>query len=209
MSRKVNTGKIKNRAVPDEDADLIRAVNSGKIELFHQLVAKYSRRLYNFGLRMCKDQQDAEDMIQDTFLNVFRYLKTFRFETQFRNWLYRIAASACLKKKRNVKFAPQRELALEEFSTGVMAEEPPLWAAQPLDKVLNQELGNTLHSAIQDLPEKYRIVLILRDIEEFSTAEAAQILNLSEANIKVRLHRARLYVREALKGYFENDRTSA
>lgn len=198
----------KKKTIIDEDVELIRAINSGQVDLYHKLVAKYSRRLYNFGLKMCKDPQDAEDMIQDTFLNVFKYLNDFRFETKFRNWLYRIATSSCLKKKRRSKYAPDQELSLEEFATGeamATSNELPLWAAQPLDKILNQELNKTLSSAIHQLPKKYRMVLVLRDIEGFSTAEAAQILSLSEANIKVRLHRARLFLREELKGYFEND----
>lgn len=193
--------------ITDEDSELINAINSGRVELFHSLLDKYSGRLYNFGIKMCGDVQDAEDMVQDTFLNVFRYLKDFRFESKFRNWLYRIATSTCIKKKRRSKFAPERELSLEEFVAGESAAtsaEPPLWAAQPLEKILNRELGDTLGSAILKLPEKYRLVLVLRDIEGFSTAEAAQILNLSEANVKVRLHRARLFLRDELKGYFED-----
>ncbi|MGD9210948.1 MAG: sigma-70 family RNA polymerase sigma factor [Desulfobacteraceae bacterium] len=199
----------KSQIINDEDAELIRAINTGQVDLYHTLLEKYGRRLYNFGLKMCRDIQDAEDLVQDTFLNVFRYLKDFRFETKFRNWLYRIASSSCLKKKRRSKFAPEQELSLEEFANGQAAatsNELPLWAAQPIDKVLNHELGNTINNAILKLPKKYRMVLVLRDIEGFSTTEAAQILNLSEANIKVRLHRARLFLREELKGYFEYDK---
>jgi RNA polymerase sigma-70 factor, ECF subfamily len=81
----------------------------------------------------------------------------------------------------------------------------PQWAAQPLDQVLNEELHRRLKTAILDLPDKYRLVLVLRDVEGFSTAETAEILNLSNANVKVRLHRARLSLRENLKGYFENE----
>lgn len=197
----------KKNKIIDEDSELIDAINSGQRELYHSLVDKYSGRLYNFGLKMCKDVQDAEDMVQDTFLNVFRYVKDFRFETKFRNWLYRIAASTCIKKKRRSKFAPEKELSLEKFMAGEAAaasDEPPLWAAQPLEAVLNQELGDTLNNAILKLPKKYRLVLVLRDIEGFSTGETAQILNLSEANIKVRLHRARLFLRDELKGYFKD-----
>jgi RNA polymerase sigma-70 factor (ECF subfamily) len=197
----------KKNKIIDEDSELITAINSGQQELFYSLVDKYSGRLYNFGLKMCKNVQDAEDMVQDTFLNVFRYAKDFRFETKFRNWLYRIAASACIKKKRRSKFAPEKELSLEDLmaaESAATSDEPPLWAAQPLEKVLNRELGETLSDAILKLPEKYRLVLVLRDIEGFSTSETAQILNLSEANIKVRLHRARLFLKDELKGYFED-----
>jgi RNA polymerase sigma-70 factor, ECF subfamily len=196
------------KKVEDADSDLIAAINAGEVERFQELVAKYQGKLYNFGLKMCGDSHDAEDMVQDTFLNVFRYLKDFRYETKFRNWLYRIATSTCIKRRRKSKFAPERELSLEEFlpqDEADIADTVPQWAAQPLDQVLNEELHRRLKTAILDLPDKYRLVLVLRDVEGFSTAETAEILNLSNANVKVRLHRARLSLRENLKGYFENE----
>jgi RNA polymerase sigma-70 factor (ECF subfamily) len=157
---------------------------------------------------MCRDAADAEDIVQETFLNVFKYLKDFRYETKFKNWLYRVAASTCIKKRRKSKFAPQRELSLDEFypqSEAEVSDQVPDWAQMPLDKVLSNELLDKINEAIVTLPEKYRLVIVLRDIEGFSTAETAQILNLSDANVKVRLHRARLFLRDKLKGYFEND----
>jgi RNA polymerase sigma-70 factor, ECF subfamily len=191
----------------DADTDLIQAIQSGQIDRFPELVARYERVLYNFGLKMCGEAQDAEDVVQDTFLNVFRYLKGFRYETKFKNWLYRIATSTCIKKKRKSKFAPDRELSLDDFlpqDEAAVENQTPAWARLPLDQVLNEELGRTLKTAILELPEKYRVVLVLRDIEGFSTEESAQILNLSPANIKVRLHRARLFLREKLETYYSD-----
>ncbi len=196
------------KIVKDDDFDLIQAINSGQTEKFHDLVKRYEQKLYNFSLRMCRNPSDAEDMIQDTFLNVFKYLKNFRYETKFKNWLYKVAASTCIKKRRKSKFAPDKELSLDEFLPNDEAEKPdtvPEWAMLPLDKLLNDELSGVINKTILTLPKKYRVVIILRDIEGFSTAETAQILNLSPANVKVRLHRARLYLRDKLKGYFEND----
>ena len=195
--------------IKDKDFDLIQAINSGEVDKFQDLVKRYEAKLYNFSLRMCRDPSDAEDMIQDTFLNVFRYLKNFRYETKFKNWLYKVAASTCFKKRRKSKFAPDKELSLEEFLPNDEAEKPdhvPQWALMPLDKLLNEELAGVINKAIITLPKKYRMIILLRDIEGFSTTETAQILNLSPSNVKVRLHRARLYLREKLKGYFENDR---
>jgi len=195
--------------IKDKDFDLIQAINSGEVDKFQDLVKRYEAKLYNFSLRMCRDPSDAEDMIQDTFLNVFRYLKNFRYETKFKNWLYKVAASTCFKKRRKSKFAPDKELSLEEFLPNDEAEKPdhvPEWALIPLDKLLNEELAGVINKTIITLPKKYRMVILLRDIEGFSTTETAQILNLSPSNVKVRLHRARLYLREKLKGYFENDR---
>jgi len=197
-----NHGKVR-----DKDFGLIQAINSGQVDKFHELVKRYEQKLYNFSLRMCHDHSDAEDMVQDTFLNVFKYLKDFRYETKFKNWLYKVAASTCIKKRRKSKFAPEREISLDEFRPGdeaAAAEKVPEWALMPLDKLLNEELSSVIHRAILSIPRKYRMVIVLRDIEGFSTAETAQILNLSPANVKVRLHRARLYLRDKLKGYFKN-----
>jgi RNA polymerase sigma-70 factor (ECF subfamily) len=205
----MTTEKNPNYAtVKDEDFDLIQAINSGQVDKFHDLVKRYEQKLYNFSLRMCRDHSDAEDMVQDTFLNVFKYLKDFRYETKFKNWLYKVAASTCIKKRRRSKFAPEKELSLEEFQPGDEAEAVdtvPGWALMPLDKLLNEELSSAIHRAIISIPKKYRMVIVLRDIEGFSTAETAEILDLSPANVKVRLHRARLYLRDKLKGYFENE----
>jgi len=194
--------------VVDDDTELVRAINAGRTERFPELVKRYEQKLYNFGRRMCRDESDAEDLVQDTFLNVHRYLKDFRYETKFKNWLYRVAANTALKKRRRSKFALEPELPLEELAEHeelAAPEEVPEWARMPLEQVLNEELMGILHQAIWSLPEKYRIVAILRDIEEFSTEDTAQILNLSPANVKVRLHRARLFLRDKLKGYFSHD----
>ena len=141
----------------DADTDLIRAIQSGKIESFPELVRRYERALYNFGLRMCGEARDAEDVVQDTFFNVFRYLKGFRFETQFKNWLYRIAISTCVKKRRKSKFAPDRELSLDDFlpqDEAAVEKQTPTWARRPLDQVLNEELGRALKKGILELATK-------------------------------------------------------
>ena len=194
--------KPKNDA---KDAELIRAINAGREDLFYELVKRYEKSLYNFGMRMCDNPSDAEDMVQDTFLNVFKYLSGFRYETKFKNWLYRVATSACLKKKRRSKFAPDRELSLDAFlpadESSVYAD-LPRWASQPLDRLLDEELGEVIRNALLDLPEKYRLVVVLRDVEGFSIKEVAQIMDCSTSAVKSRLHRARNAVREVLTAYY-------
>lgn len=192
----------------DQDYEIIKAIQAGRNDLFAALVQRYERPLYHFGLKMCAESRDAEDVVQETFLNAFKYLKDFRYETKFKNWLYRIATSNCIKKRRKSKFAPERELSLEEFlpqDEAAVDRQVPAWATLPLEQVLNEELGRTLKQAIVEVPEKYRVVLVLRDIEGFNTEETAQILNLTPANVKVRLHRARLFLREKLKTYFTDE----
>ena len=199
--------KIARKSIQDEDFALIQAINAGQTERFAELVRKYQQKVFNFGMRMCGESRDAEDLVQETFLNVFRYLEGFRYETRFKNWMYRIATTACLKKKRKSKHAPERELSLEEFMPpegDELPDEAPEWARAPLAQVLNEELARHLKQAIIDLPKKYRMVVVLRDMEGFSTGETARILDISAANVKVRLHRARLFLREKLKGYFDH-----
>lgn len=203
------TSSRNRKKIKDRDTELIEAINSGRHDFFEELVKRYEQKLYNFGLRMCGDACDAEDIVQDTFLNVFKYLKDFRYETKFKNWLYRISASICIKKRRKSKFAPEREISLDDFLPEEDATGPtdiPNWAQLPLDQVLNEELFQHLKQAILSLPEKYRVIVVLRDVEGFSTAETAQILDLRRSNVKVRLHRARLYLRDQLRGYFEYDK---
>jgi RNA polymerase sigma-70 factor, ECF subfamily len=195
-------------AIHDNDTELIQAINSGRSDLFGELVRRYEQKLYTFGRRMCGHTADAEDLVQETFVNVLRYLKDFRYETKFKNWLYRVAASTCLKQRRRSKYAPERELTLEELAPEERVEPAtrvPEWAQMPLEKLLNEELSRTLQEAVHALPEPYRLVVVLRDMEGFSTEETARILNLTEANVKVRLHRARLFLRDKLKGYFNHE----
>jgi RNA polymerase sigma-70 factor (ECF subfamily) len=194
----------------DTDIELIDAINSGKNELFPELVKKYQKRLYNFGLRICRDSRDAEDLVQDTFINVHKYLGTFRKEAKFKNWMYRIAVSMCSKMRRKSVYAPDRELSLEEFMPGHddnHNKELPSWADVPLDSLLNRELNETVREAIHSLPEQYKMVIVLRDLEGFSTKEAAKLLDTSVSNVKVMLHRARLYLREELKKYYDSDKS--
>ncbi len=203
----MGNAKTARKTVPDEDYELIRAINAGQSERFEDLVRKYQQKVYNFGMRMCGEPRDSEDLVQETFLNVFRYLEGFRYETKFKNWMFRIATTACLKKKRRPKHAPERELSLEAFMPqegDELPDEPPDWARAPLDQVLDQELARHIQKAIIDLPKKYRMVVALREMEGFSTEETAQILGISATNVKVRLHRARLFLREKLKGYFDH-----
>ncbi len=203
-----NRSRKRNRLESESDADLVHRIQSGQHDLYHELVSRYQGKLYNFGLRMCRDATDAEDLVQDTLLNVFKYLKGFRYEAKFKNWLYKIAASICIKKRRKTKYMPERTLSLEEFlpkDEADVSDTVPNWVSNPINQVLNSELSKRLNDAIHTLPSKYRIVSVLRDVEGFSTAETARILGITSSNVKVRLHRARLYLRDNLKSYYEHE----
>lgn len=198
---------MKKTSTHEEDLRLIDGIRHGKPGLFHRIMEKYQEKIYNFGLKICPTAQDAEDLVQESFFNVFRYLKDFRQEMSFKNWLYLIASSVCHKMKRKSKFAPERELSLEEFMpshSGLDMESVPEWADEPVEKLLNLELAEKIQAAVSNLPTDYRLVLVLRDVEGFSTQETAGILGISSPTVKVRLHRARLFLREALKEYYDH-----
>lgn len=186
----------------------IEAARQGDHKAFTGLMEEYGDRLFNFGLRMCGHREDAEDVFQETFLTAFRRLEDFRGEGAFRSWLFKIASSHCLKKRRLRSGQPRHHLPVEEMTPEALqplAHGPSLatLAEVPLETMLRDELGDRLNEAIARLPEEYRIVLLLRDVEGFSTTETAGLTGLSEPAVKSRLHRARLTVRKALQPYLE------
>ncbi len=183
------------------DHDLIAEFKSGSMEAMEKIVGRYEDRIFTFGLKMCGHLQDAEDIAQETFLNAFRYLKDFRGETKLKNWLFMIAARACIRKRRKKKCEPDHEISLDSFihedgSDGKY--EIPDWSDNPSDNVMRAELKKIIDAAVQTLPHKYRLVFNLRDIGGFTTKETAEILGISTQSVKTRLHRARLFLREEI-----------
>jgi len=168
---------------------------------FDRLYRDHVDRIYRFAQRLCGQVEDAQDLVQDTFLNAYRGLEGFRGDAQVSTWLYRIAARACLRLRRKRKGEPARELSLEEFiptSEGEFRLQVPTDGLTPEEALENKELKRALHQAIQKLPNKYRVVLVLRDMEELTAKEVGTIMGLNERAVKSRLHRARLFVRREL-----------
>ena len=183
------------------DISLEAIVNGDRAE-FARLVDAYSSPIYRLGLRMLGNPQDAEDVLQNTFLNALTHLPGFERRSSLATWLYRIAANEALMLIRKRK----PEIELEPVEGGEHAEDlKPAqivdWSALPEDELLSGEGKNVLDAAIQSLPEPLRIVFILRDVEGLSIKETAESLNLSETNVKTRLLRARLSLRETLSAY--------
>lgn len=196
MEKPVKKTKIQN----DDDAALVKDINEGNPQLMESLVGKYSQRLYNFGLKICRDPVDAEDLVQDTFINMIRYMKDFRYETKFRNWLYRVAVTACIRMRKKSKFAPDQEISMDDeaFQETLASEAAGGIMEEPIDILINRETEQEIKKAVQELPPQYRLILVLRDMEGFSVEETAKITGLSQSNVKVRLHRARNQVKEIL-----------
>jgi RNA polymerase sigma-70 factor (ECF subfamily) len=169
--------------------------------VFDRLYRDHVDRIYRFAQRLCGQVEDAQDLVQDTFLNAYRGLEGFRGDAQVSTWLYRIAARACLRLRRKRKGEPARELSLDEFiptSEGEFRLQLPTDGLSPEEALENKELKRALHQAIQKLPNKYRVVLVLRDMEGLTAKEVGTIMGLNERAVKSRLHRARLFVRREL-----------
>lgn len=185
---------------------LARELLEGKLEAFDTFVEAFHARLFQYALLVCGQREDAEEVAQETLLKVFQNFDQLREPERVRAWVFRIARNACLMKRRRSVFAPTQELSLDELMpSGDSGSERKLeiadWSRLPDEEILRAELRSVLHEAIQGLPDIYKTVLLLRDVEELSTEEAAEILDVSQDVVKTRLHRARLAVRQKLDAY--------
>jgi RNA polymerase sigma-70 factor, ECF subfamily len=181
----------------------LEALIAGDRAEFARMVDIYSNPIYRLGLRMLGNPQDAEDVLQNTFLNALTHLRTFEGRSSLSTWLYRIAANEALMLLRRKK----PEVNLEDVEADESAEDlKPTqfvdWSALPEEELLSGEGKKFLDQAIQNLPESLRIVFLLRDIEGLSIKETADALNLTETNVKTRLLRARMFLREQLSTYY-------
>ena len=181
----------------------LEKLRSGDRAEFARLVDTYSAPIYRLGLRMLGNAQDAEDVLQNTFLKALTHLPEFEGRSSLATWLYRIAANEALMSIRRKK----PEVNLEDLQ----ADDPEAdlipvtfadWSNLPEDELLSEEGKKHLEAAITDLPENLRLVFVMRDIEGLSIKETAGALELTETNVKTRLLRARLQLREHLSAYY-------
>jgi RNA polymerase sigma-70 factor (ECF subfamily) len=184
----------------DEEFSL-QALRTGDKAEFARLVAAYSTPIYRLGLKMLADPQEAEDVLQTTFLKAFQHLPEFEGRSSLSTWLYRIAANEALMllRRRRPEFALDEE---PEEGAPMLPTQLADWSHLPERDLLSGEARQKLDLAIQMLPEKLRVVFLLRDVEGLSIKETSEALNLSETAVKTRLLRARLNLRERLALYF-------
>ena len=192
-----------------DSAELLSRIREDAPGAFDEFVTRFGGRIYAFGMKFCGEREDAKDVLQDTLLQAYRSLRQLEHAEAMTSWLYRVAANACLMKRRKGKFEPEREISLEELLPGAGAVpriQIPDPAALPHDDAVRAETKARVQKAIGDLPPTYRIVLVMRDMEQLSTQEVADALSLEISAVKMRLHRARLMVRKSLEGSFAADR---
>lgn len=189
-----------------QDQALIDKINAGDFQAFEALVNRYEGKVYRLAMRMLRNQQDAEDALQEAFLQVYRGLKSFEGRSNFSTWLFRLATNVCLMKIRHRGTEPTGMVPLEDFlPQHEQGNQPSLqeWPEKPEEILLTKESREKMMEALDQLPADYRAVFILRDIEGFSNAEAGEALGISVAAVKSRLHRARIALRGMLAEYFE------
>jgi RNA polymerase sigma-70 factor (ECF subfamily) len=170
---------------------------------FKQLVDRYSPRIYNLALKMLGNPDAAEDILQETFISAYRAIDRFEGRAHVSTWLYRIAHNAVLMRLRKEKRTPYLQSLEDDLDLDVLAA-PSHREGAPERRLLESELRDKMDEALASLTDALREVFILRDIEGLSTAETAEILNLSETAVKSRLHRARLALREQLAPYLQD-----
>lgn len=195
-----------NNPVPT-DSKLIQRYRAGDMASLEELVSRYEDRVYNLAFRMMGNREDAEDVLQDTFLSVIRSLGDFQERSSFSTWLYRIAANAALTRlrKRSRKEKTEAEFLDEVYTVKAEARGGANltdWSANPVRSLLDSEARGQMQTAIEELPEAYRVVFVLRDVQGLPAAEVAEVLGLSVPAVKSRLHRARLFLRNRLTRYF-------
>jgi RNA polymerase sigma-70 factor, ECF subfamily len=181
-------------AEPSDDR-LLATARAGDRQALETLLERHQQQVYRFGVKMCRDPEDAKDVLQDTLLAMARGVRDFRGASSISTWLYTIARSFCIKKRRRSQFAPAAEQSLD---TGVTAEAKRLAdpAANPDEALAGKQVEAALNQAIAALEPMYREVLLLRDVEGLTAPEVAEILGVTTQAVKSRLHRARLSVRE-------------
>ncbi len=186
------------------DEALLEQARQGSLEAMETLVNRYEQPVYNLAMRLLRHEQDAEDVMQQTFLSLVENLDSFRGESSFRTWLYRVATFAAFKILRKRKGL--ETISLDASVDPKPEEEGPPphpefiadWRDTPEHLAQRQEVRQLIEEAIAELDEKYRVVFLLRDVEGLSVEETATALGITPANVKVRLLRARLKLRERL-----------
>jgi RNA polymerase sigma-70 factor (ECF subfamily) len=186
----------------NSDLALIKKFNKGSLEAFEELVSRYESKVMNLALRFTRNQEDAEEVVQDVFTTLYRKLQGFEGKSAFSSWLYRIVVNASFMKLRKRK--QQTTLHLEDLVQERGVDKDLLLGGTRYDSIpSHRELREVLQGAIDKLPEQYRSVFILRDVDALSNEEVAEILDLSVPAVKSRLHRSRLMLRKRLARYYE------
>src|SRR5262245_130758 len=187
-----------------DESPLVAKAREGDVQAFGELVRKYEGKIFRLAQHITQNREDAEDVLQETFMKAYEHLDQFKGDSKFYTWIVRIAVNQALMKLRRRK--TDKSVSLDEqIDTGedTVVREIAAWDEDPEQRFSREELGQILDTAIEGLEPLYRSVFVLRDIEELSTEETAEALGLSVPAVKSRLLRARLQLREKLTRFFK------
>ncbi len=180
--------------IPEEQ--LVRRILAGEKRLFEYIMRSYNQRLYRIGMSILNDDQEAEDAMQTAYINAYEHLESFEERSSFGTWLTRIMLNECLaRKKKKLKFIMDQQ---KQPGNQINMITPDFVLA-------NKELSGVLETAVNQLPEKYRLVFVLREIEELSVRQTAETLSIEESNVKARLSRAKSMLRGSLQGFMKEN----
>jgi RNA polymerase sigma-70 factor (ECF subfamily) len=197
MSKKTTTKE-------PSDLDLIKLIKNGSEEAFDIIVKKYETKVFSLAISFTRNREDAEEVLQDVFVTLFKKVGSFQGKSAFSSWLYRITVNAAfmrIRKNRQEKSTPVEDITPAMEVESAEHDKPHFPSSETI--TLNEELKSTLHGAIARLPDEYRNVFILRDVDGLSNKETGRILKLSTPAVKSRLHRARGMLRKKLNRYYE------
>ena len=187
------------------DRELVDRFRSGEKDVLSELLKRYNSRIYRLAYGILRNPQDAEEVIQEVFLRLFQKLGSFKGESSFSSWLYRVAINTTYMKLREKRGPDTVPLEVVGKFMEEQAEKhgPVDWTGMPDDELLTEEALKLISDAIEQLPEDFKTVLILRDVDGLSTEEVGELLGLSPPAVKSRLHRARLFLRKKLMSFYK------
>lgn len=190
------------------DTELISFAKSGNRKAMAAIVSRYENRVYRLAIKMVKNEPDAEDVLQETFITVMRKLDSFKGDSAFGTWLFRVATNQALMLLRKRGRLQERTSEMDAEDSPELPASTLDWSLNPSASLLHRETVDEMDTAIGRLPESLRAVFLLRDVEGLSANETSEILGITIPAIKSRLHRARLQLREDLAGYFRPNKDS-
>ena len=204
-----NSNGILNHKELSDEALVRSFLEERREEVFNELVNRYADKIYRLALRITHNPSDAEDVLQEVFITLVEKLDRFHGESKFSTWLYRVASNASFihlraetKYKNNVSLEDYAPYDEDGVLRGIEAKD---WSGRPDEMLLSKEVMEIIESAVSELPEPYRIVFHLRDVEGLANSEVAKILGLTLPNVKSRILRARLFLRDKLSNYFSTN----
>jgi RNA polymerase sigma-70 factor (ECF subfamily) len=176
------------------DEELVKRILAGDNQLFEIIIRRYNQRLYRVGMSVLANDAEAEEAMQAAYINAYEHLSQFEYRSAFGTWLTRIMLNQCYKARRD----KIRSMQVRQGNENIINMKTPE------NVMASKELGLALENAIWRLPEKYRLVFVLREIEELSIRETADVAGIQQSNVKVRLNRAKTMLRESLNNYLKD-----